>query len=58
MEIEKQEYTCPKCGTVTDYMEVHGVPEYEGKYCMICYARWVNKTIPKLKQYTDKNEDK
>ena len=52
MELGK--YVCPKCGYTgerTDYfipgMEITN-SQYEGMYCINCYAEWLNKNITKM----------
>jgi len=42
-----QKYYCPKCGVVTEYIEIT-IPPYQGKYCLKCYAKWINLIFPKL----------
>ena len=43
------EYDCPVCGVVKVYISVTlGDPELDGMYCQKCYARWVNKNLPRI----------
>ncbi len=48
-------YRCPKCGyesnDITGIMAIEvSIPQYEGKYCLACYAKWINETFPKLEE--------
>ena len=47
----EKKYSCPKCGIVDQFIDVtitgHGV---EGKYCLVCLAKWYKKNISKLEQ--------
>jgi len=44
---------CPKCGNEalkgTHVLEVT-FPEYEGEYCMKCWAKWISENIPKMEK--------
>ncbi len=51
------EYDCPKCGIVRESIDViikgHGV---EGKYCLVCWAKWCKMNIPLLKPRVSNEE--
>jgi hypothetical protein len=43
------EYDCPVCGIVKCFISVTlGDPELDGTYCQKCYAKWVNKNLPRI----------
>lgn len=49
MCIHNDEYDCPNCGVVEDFVDVsikgHDV---EGKYCLVCLAKWYKGNLPLL----------
>ena len=49
LKFKVDEYDCPVCGVVKVYVSVTlGDPELDGMYCQKCYARWVNKNLPRI----------
>lgn len=43
------EYDCPICGVVKSHISVTlGDPSLDGMYCQVCYAKWINKNLPRL----------
>jgi len=57
-------WVCPKCGDVKqrqlgqlliDAVHVYEGP-YAGQYCIVCYAKWLSETIPKLRECTDQEK--
>jgi hypothetical protein len=46
---KKEEYDCPECGVVCCYISITlDDPTLDGMYCQRCYARWVNKNLPRI----------
>jgi len=44
---------CPKCGDETpegiNVLKIT-IPEYQGEYCMKCWAKWISENIPKMEK--------
>ena len=48
LDVTQEEFVCPKCGYEGgEYINVEMVG-YEGKYCLQCYAKWINENMPRL----------
>ena len=53
--ISNPKYNCSVCGIVESYLDV-SIKGYEGKYCMVCWAKWISENLPKLKSINEKKD--
>ena len=41
---------CPVCGYKTNsHLKVRNLDEYNGEYCMKCWAKWISENLPRMK---------
>jgi hypothetical protein len=52
------EWRCPRCGVQGTSVPciIVTIPDYEGKYCQTCFAKWLAANFPKL-ELVEKHQD-